>query len=113
MNGLTEPRPHSWLKHAVRRWKEVYYEILETDGQSEWMNPLSTIFRHDSLVIKPVDVPPATSEITPKRQESSSPADPTPTSQPKPKTKRNQRQGRFFVKIKELQDFLIHPGSLF
>ena len=113
MNGLTEPHPYSWIKHAVRRWKEFYYEILETDGQTEWVNPLSAIFSHDNLALKAVDAPPTAPESVHKKQELSSPADPTPTSQPNPKTKRKQRQGRFFVKIKEIQAFLVRPGNPF
>ena len=113
MNGLTEPRPYSWVKHAVRRWKELYYEILKTDGQTEWLNPLSTIFSHDNLAVKTVESPPPVPAPAPTKPETTHPTETTPTRQPKSKSQRKQGQGRFLVKIKEIQALLIRPRNLF
>jgi hypothetical protein len=114
MTGLTEHKTYSWLKHVVRRWKELYYEILETDGQDDWINPLREIFSQESLAIKAIEVSSQpVPESAPTAQESTSPSEPTPTSQPDPQTKRKRRQGRFTTKIKEIQAFPIFPGSFF
>jgi hypothetical protein len=113
MNGLTEPKAYSWVKHAVRRWKELYYEILETDGQTDWVNPLSAIFSHDNLAAKTVDAPPNASESMPSKQKSTPPSKPSPTNESSPETKKKRTQGRFFLKIKEIQAFSIRPGNLF
>ena len=113
MSGVAGSKVYSWVKHAVRRWKELYYEILETDGQIDWVNPLSAIFSHDSLTGKAVDAPPKASESMPSKPESTAPSKPTPTSESSPKPKQKRRQGRFVSKIKEIQAFLIRPGNFF
>lgn len=69
MDGLTDQKSPSWLKHAVRRWKELYYEILRVDGQIDLSNPLSVLFRNEIALLKS-DAPPAKSheQISPDTQ---------------------------------------------
>ena len=113
MNGLTGSKPFSWVKHAVRRWKELYYEILDADGQTDWVNPLSAIFSHDILAAKAVDAPPKVTESMSTKQESTPSSKPTSTSKSSTKTKQKRGQSRFFLKIEEIQAFLFRPSNLF
>lgn len=106
--GLVEVKSQSWMKHAIRRWKQFYHEILFADGQIDDSNPLSMIFRNEVLSTKLVT---QIEGITAAEQDSlHSKKEESPHSQPEKtppsKPERKQSKGRFIFKIKELQCLL-------
>ncbi|MFX0168368.1 MAG: hypothetical protein ACFE89_03325 [Candidatus Hodarchaeota archaeon] len=109
---MTEHKPYSWVKHAVRKWKQFYYEILRADGQIDLSNPLSMIFSPEFLLTKISDVSPP-SETAPTKQEHTPPSDSTPASDSVSKDLKKRRKGRFPLKIKEIQALSIQSKSFF
>ena len=109
--GLVDEKAPSWVKHAVRRWKQFYNEIQFIDGQIDTANPLSVIFRNEALLkqvvsqSQAVTTPPI--EPTPSKKEESAPSQPEKTPPPNPEKK--QRKGWFISKLKDLQCLFNRP----
>jgi len=114
LTGLVDEKSPIWVKHAIRRWKQFYYEIQYTDGQVDTSNPLSTIFRNESLSAKlsakSSEDTALSSALIPSKKEKSPPAQPQKT--PPSKTEKRQSKGRFLFKLKEIQ-WLLNPLNLF
>ncbi len=117
MDGLTDQKSPSWVKHAVRKWKELYYEILRVDGQIDLSNPLSAIFRNEIALLKgevaPAESlgqskpeaqckPPTTPSV--KKEGLTSPKV-VPKGDHPAKSKGKQTKGRFIFKLKKIQCF--------
>ena len=100
---MVEEKSPSWVKHAVRRWKQLYHEIQYADGQLDISNPLSEIFRNEALTTKLMST--EDTETTPdtssSKKEESPP--PQPEKQPISQPEKKQSKKRFLFKIKELQ----------
>ncbi|MFW9832283.1 MAG: hypothetical protein ACFFD8_10970 [Candidatus Thorarchaeota archaeon] len=109
-------KPYSWLKHAVRRWKELYYEIQRTDGNLDSSSPLSFFFRNEGFVTKlealANNVETNSSESTSsKKDETVQPAVKS-HKDPVVKSKEKRNKDRFSIRFKEVQ-LLQNPFSLF
>ena len=109
MNGVVEQKSFNWAKHAVRRWKVLYYEIQHTDGNLVGSSPLSFIFRNEAMAAKPSvsDSGEQTSSLEPTPSKKDLTPEPTakPQKTPTTKSKEKQNKRRFFFKLKDLQIF--------
>jgi hypothetical protein len=112
LKGVVEEKAPSWVKHAIRRWKQFYNEIQFVDGQIDTSNPLSTIFRNEALMTKIVTEAEG-STISSHEPDSSKKEESThtqPSKSPPSKQEKKQCKGRFIYKIKKPQ-VLLNPGN--
>ncbi|MFX1319091.1 MAG: hypothetical protein ACFE9D_04525 [Promethearchaeota archaeon] len=106
---MVHKKAPSWVKHAVRRWKQFYNDIQFADGQIDTANPLSVIFRNETLMTRPVSqsqagtTPPIEPTFSKKEESTRS----QPEKAPPPNPQQKQRKGRFISKLKDLQ-YLIY-----
>lgn len=115
---MTEKKTLSWAKHAVRRWKQVYFEILQAEQLKRPKHKAMLVFGNES--------PPETSQIdlistktkgevkpskTPLKKDAIQPIK-LPTKSEKGSSKKKTGAARLDTKIKEI-NFLPLPMSFF
>ncbi len=103
MNGVGNHKTKSWVKHTVRRWKELYQDIQRINGQLTKAPLLSTIFRNEILTSKLKQTKSKTKEnpVEPSTSRKKIPPHPQPNKEPTIKPPKNKARVDFSLKSKK------------
>lgn len=110
LKGMVDEKIPSWVKHAVRRWKQFYNEIQFIDGQGDTTNPLSEIFRNEALMTKHASQSQAATTCPEPTSSKKKATRSQPEKSPPSKPEQKQSKGRFIFKLKELQCLFTLPN---